>query len=323
MLIKIIFILALFIFFSSAEEIQITPDKDNTIYSESDTTSNGAGQFLFAGRTNNGNIRRALIHFDITGAIPAGSIIESVTLTMAVSKTRGGTVPVYLHNLTSNWGEGTSDNGLREGGGAPATKYDATWNQAFYDSLSWNNPGADFNPDIIDSAEVGGIASYTWTSNTDMAATVQDWLDNPQNNFGWLVQGDETDNQSSKRFDSREGMDKPTLTVTYTTITAIVPKNNGQADKFILSDNYPNPFNPATKMDITVPVRNNQNITLKIYNITGQLVKTIYSGLLSSGKHTLAWDGKNINDNKAASGLYFYSLKGSDFEIMKKMILLK
>ena len=62
---------------------------------------------------------------------------------------------------------------------------------------------------------------------------------------------------------------------------------------------------------------------MDVFNIKGQLVKTIYKGILQSGNYTFEWAGNNINGNRAASGIYFYKLYGHDFQIMKKMILLK
>ena len=321
MFIKILSILIILSFFGYAEEIQIIADKDNTIFSESGSESNGAGGDIYVGRTNGGNLRRALIHFDIAGFLPVGSTIESVTLTLSMTKTRAGTETISIHTLNANWGEGTSES---TGGGTAATPNDATWTQSFFDSLSWTTNGGDFISTADASTTVGGNGQYNWGFNAEMVADVQNWLDNPDNNFGWLIKGNEESDQTTKRFDSREGPTKPTLTVTYSsTTTAIVGSSVNQADKFSLSDNYPNPFNPITKIDINVPSANNQNIALEVFNITGQLVKKLHTGILPSGNYTFKWDGKNINGSKAASGVYFYSLYSQNFQIMKKMILLK
>ena len=125
--------LTLFItLFANAQTVVLEPDRDNTIFSENSAKSNGAGVRLFAGRTNNGNVRRALLHFDITGNVPAGATITSVTLTMNQSKTRNGIArTIDLHKVTTDWGESTSDAPNNEGVGITAITGDATWTSNF------------------------------------------------------------------------------------------------------------------------------------------------------------------------------------------------
>ena len=88
-----------------------------------------------------------------------------------------------------------------------------------------------------------------------------------------------------------------------------------------LHGNYPNPFNPETSISFSIPAE--QNVELTIYNLKGQQVKTLYSGLISKGVHSLVWEGKDNNGKQVGSGLYFYKLKTNDKEISKKMLLLK
>ena len=286
MLKKLLFAVMIFSTLTIAEEIQITAAKDNSIFSDDTLASNGAGEYLFVGRTNHSGLRRALIYFNVADAIPAGATIESVSLSLNMNKTKGGSFNLGIHTLNADWGEGSSDNGSREGGGAPATKNDATWTQSFFDSLSWANPGADFNATADATISVGATALYTWGSNAAMVSTVQNWLDNPASNFGWLVKGNESTDQSTKRFESRESTTKPTLTITYSSVTAIAVNKSKRADRFLLSENYPNPFNPSTKIDITVPSANRESFKLEIFNITGQLVRKLFSGTLPSGNYT-------------------------------------
>jgi len=123
--------------------VSLTPSADNTIYSEAEL-SNGAGQNLFAGRTNQGAERRALVKFDLTG-IPAGSMIDRVELSLTVNKTNFGDVAFALHPLTADWGEGASDAAQNEGRGQTAQPGDATWLQRFIgQDLPW--AAATFRP---------------------------------------------------------------------------------------------------------------------------------------------------------------------------------
>src|SRR5713226_5453841 len=210
-----------------AETIQLPPSKDNTLYEDDfGNTSNGQGQYFFAGRTNGGSIRRGLIAFDIACNIPPGATIESVTLTLHVSGAIGPEIEVDLHAARVDWGEGASKAIGQEGSGAPAEPGDATWLHTFYDTQFWTSTGGDFSPVITSSAAVTGIGFYTFDSMFDpgLVSDAQRWLDQPDTNFGWVVTvGDEYFPRSAKRFDSRENGTpelQPVLTVTYSTAGA-------------------------------------------------------------------------------------------------------
>jgi hypothetical protein len=208
----------------AAEDVVLIPARDNTLYEiaqgkpEGDTwRSNGAGDYFFAGMTNfTGEARRGLVAFDITGNLPAGAVVTSVTLTLQMSRAISGPLPVDLHRVTSDWGEGTSDADGNEGIGAPATDGDATWIHTFFPGSLWNSQGGDFSPAPSATQSVGGVGSYTWGSTPEMVADVQMWLDDPSTNFGWLVMGDEPTTGSAKRFNTRENADNPPqLAITY------------------------------------------------------------------------------------------------------------
>lgn len=204
---------------TSAAIISINPIKDNTLYEyvpADGDRSNALGDHLFAGTTAMGEIRRGVLAFDIAGSIPAGSTITGVSLSMNMSRTPFDTLrTVELHVLLADWGEGTSDAPGEEGDGAPATTNDATWRHRFYDAIFWTTQGGDFSGTVSASQSVGTIGEYTWNS-AQMVADVQLWLNNPANNFGWLVFGDESDIATAKRFDTRESTSPPVLTIEYT-----------------------------------------------------------------------------------------------------------
>jgi hypothetical protein len=87
--------------------------------------------------------------------------------------------------------------------------------------------------------------------------------------------------------------------------------------KYSLSQNYPNPFNPSTKINYSLPVE--ENVTLKIFNVLGQEVKTLISNeMVSAGRHTVTFNASSL-----PSGIYIYRLQAGDYSISKKMILLK
>jgi len=90
---------------------------------------------------------------------------------------------------------------------------------------------------------------------------------------------------------------------------------------FALSQNYPNPFNPNTQIAFALPV--GSKVTLKIYNIAGQLVKTLVNADLAAGHHTITWNGTNSSGSEVGTGIYFYRLETGKFTSVKKMVFVK
>jgi hypothetical protein len=198
-----------------AASISFNPAKDNTIYSEFPTRSNGAGMFFYAGRNANGNLRRALLAFDLS-SVPNGVRVTSVELILSMNRSISGPFDFSLHRLLEDWGEGASDAGDPGGTGASAQTGDATWTLAFFPGTAWSTAGGSFASTPSATTSVSGIASYSWSS-AQMVADVQGWLDTPGANFGWLLQGGESA-VSAKRFDSGESpvaSQRPQLVVTF------------------------------------------------------------------------------------------------------------
>lgn len=87
--------------------------------------------------------------------------------------------------------------------------------------------------------------------------------------------------------------------------------------------NYPNPFNPETNISFSIS-ESMQQVNLSIYNIKGQLVKSLVNEELAAGEHNIIWNGRDQSDKPAASGIYFYRLKtASQITETGKCILLK
>jgi hypothetical protein len=90
---------------------------------------------------------------------------------------------------------------------------------------------------------------------------------------------------------------------------------------FQLMQNYPNPFNPSTTIEYQVPAA--AQVSVKIFNIDGQLVKELLDELQTEGLHQVTWDGTNQSNEHVASGIYIFTLQSGDVMLSKKMILLK
>jgi len=88
-----------------------------------------------------------------------------------------------------------------------------------------------------------------------------------------------------------------------------------------LAQNYPNPFNPNTTISFVLPSR--QQARLSIFNLKGQLVRTLVDAKLEAGQNTFTWDGKDARGKTVASGVYSYRLSTETGHLIKKMILMK
>ncbi|MGY8716120.1 MAG: FlgD immunoglobulin-like domain containing protein, partial [Candidatus Poseidoniales archaeon] len=92
-------------------------------------------------------------------------------------------------------------------------------------------------------------------------------------------------------------------------------------DKFVVMDNYPNPFNPKTTIQYELPKE--QEVSIYIYDSIG---RTIYSTELNKtqpGRHQFSWNGLNQLGNKVSTGIYFFQLKAGENMRTQKMLLLK
>jgi len=97
--------------------------------------------------------------------------------------------------------------------------------------------------------------------------------------------------------------------------------NTSVPETFALYQNYPNPFNPST--EIKYQLAQEARVTLKIYNMNGQLVNTLIDENKPAGYYTAQWDGLSNSGFKVSSGLYLYEIKAGDFKETRKMILVK
>ncbi|MHC4947998.1 MAG: DNRLRE domain-containing protein [Planctomycetota bacterium] len=219
--------------------VQLGASRDATMYAESGSLGNGAGEHLFAGQNGLSNARRGLIAFDVAGAVPAGSTITSARLILHVSQTQAGDRVVRLHRATTAWGEGSSNAPGGEGGGTTATGGDATWTHAVLATTPWGTAGGDFAGVASATAVVGGIDYYFWGPTPQMATDAQGWLENPGGPDGWILLGDESQASTAKRFDSRTNPTaslRPILQLTYIPECPQDTDRNGEVDVTDLLD---------------------------------------------------------------------------------------
>jgi hypothetical protein len=231
---------------------------------------------------------------------------------------------------------------------------DAAHTHATMSSLSSNPPAAQYVfklPDNIDSAQsaVGKGLKYKWTkfnwggtandtvfsSRTGWQLEFQMSLDSlgfatktNGTGFSFQLQVDDNDLTSGFRLLTSNWWYSPGNSDWFQTsnwgnailgpdiVTGVNENRASLPTYYSLKQNYPNPFNPTTQIEYGVP--KNGLVTLKVYNVLGQEVATLFSGQLTAGTHYATFDG-----SKLASGVYFYRLDAGQTSITKKLMLLK
>ena len=103
--------------------------------------------------------------------------------------------------------------------------------------------------------------------------------------------------------------------------TALSNQDLTVPSSFFLHQNYPNPFNPITR--INYDMSNDGNALIKIIDLKGNQVRTLVNNYVQMGPQFVVWDARNNNGEKVPAGIYFYTLKVSDFLQTQKMVLLK
>jgi hypothetical protein len=151
---------------------------------------------------------------------------------------------------------------------------------------------------------VNGGASFTlnYTQPNNNEYNHTSFVTSPNDNAmtvvnGWAV----TDNGTISHYEEGIGI---------STINTEVPQ------KYSLEQNYPNPFNPVTIIRFEVPHK--EYVSLKVYNILGSLVETLYEGELTPGTYKADFDASAL-----PSGVYFYRLQSADFSYTRKMMVVK
>ena len=104
-------------------------------------------------------------------------------------------------------------------------------------------------------------------------------------------------------------------------VTAVASATATMPTAFALGANYPNPFNPATTIPLSVPA-DAEDVELAIYNVLGQPVRQVWAGPLAAGEHRLGWDGRDGQGQAVAAGVYLYRLQVGKQTRLRKMVKL-
>lgn len=102
---------------------------------------------------------------------------------------------------------------------------------------------------------------------------------------------------------------------------AVRPEPSDAAPRFALLPNFPNPFNPSTAIRFEVPAPG--RASLRIFDASGRLVRTLVDGTLPAGRYRTVWNGVDDRGTAVASGVYVYTISAGRRTLTRKMTLLK
>jgi hypothetical protein len=169
----------------------------------------------------------------------------------------------------------------------------------------------------IDTPELDGLIPAYWYISDHMEHLYDKWyrihlMFYSQIDYGSFIQG----------MGSNTGGN-----IMYTSIDIDFSGVNVDDEHFVtvpanmLRQNYPNPFNPSTTISYNLPAA--MNVSMEIYNVKGQLVRTLVDGFQPAGENIVVWNGTDNTNREVSSGVYFYKLSADNHTEMKKMLLVK
>ncbi len=159
--------------------------------------------------------------------------------------------------------------------------------------------------------------------NVDMNATRSEWLNVPAKLF--------TDGEIQISIEKVGGSAPASISQLWLRQANFDPNNPPAREmnsaklprEFELSQNFPNPFNPETTIEFSMPEGFSEAVELSIFNVMGQRVRTLVKGNLAAGRYAKVWNGSNDAGTRVASGVYFYRFTAGSFTQTRKLLLIK
>jgi hypothetical protein len=162
----------------------------------------------------------------------------------------------------------------------------------------------------VDATDVDSDLEYVWTIDDENQNVDTETFTHTFTSAGTFVVKVEISDEDN------------TLEQTWTVTSTITANENINIPEVTqLRQNSPNPFNPTTS--VRFDLNKQGKVRIDIYNVRGQLVKTLKNEIMKAGSHSVEWSGKSENGENAASGIYFIRMKTSDYHQMKKALMLK
>ncbi len=170
----------------------------------------------------------------------------------------------------------------------------------------------------------GSLSSIRIEYSTDAGAW-QEITASTENNsrFDWTVPQVNSSNVMVRISDAADGTPADTSDVSFSigTTTGVARAGNSVPDHFALSQNYPNPFNLGTFIEFSVP--KTAAVFLRVFNLKGELVRTLFDDTLTPGQYTALWTGRDEHGRVQATGVYVYQVRIGEWQASKKLLLVK
>jgi hypothetical protein len=222
----------------------------------------------------------------ITHTQPFTHTTNTGIITMKSKITDNGIIRLWTNQAPVLYYRKSTDNG-------------ATWTSYTTANYNYNNLDSFFFP--ISGSPVGTRVEYYFAAQ-DIALPIPNVATLPPGGSGINPPGSTT---------------APPTRFSYDVVLVGISGNSNEIPKeFKLYNNYPNPFNPSTKIKFDIP--QDVNAKLIVYDILGREVSRIFEGNLKAGSYSVNFDASNL-----PSGVYFYRLKTGSFTDTKKMLLIK
>jgi len=202
----------------------------------------------------------------------------------------------------------------------------ATAAKVKYDRWFTNNtgPSAGFDHWLVEASNNGG---GSWTVIEDTVVSDPSWVSVQTDLlalFGTL-------GQVQIRYTGQDGGNDSIVECGVDEFRILADFGGGQVDApalgeslpriLALSQNRPNPFRPSTNVTYALPTA--REVALKVYNVSGQVVRVLESGPRPAGTHSVTWDGRDESGRRVAAGTYFYRLDAGAERLTRKMTVLK
>lgn len=185
-------------------------------------------------------------------------------------------------------------------------------------ALAAINPGPPINIDVAIQDVGSGLASINVLHASNATVTIPSFT--PGTNDPVIVNAAKIDNSQGASV-ALEAFDMEGNRVTCDPVTTRLSANIPTG--FALKQNYPNPFNPTTTIHFDIAGKGAQHVSLRVFDLNGQEVKTLVNDMLEPGQYAVEWDGTNNHGETVAGGVYIYRMVVGDFVATRKMILLK
>jgi len=200
--------------------------------------------------------------------------------------------------------------------------------------VEWNDAYSQYTIDLLQNAHLEKMQMILYpNANTDGDIVFQyHTIDNPAVSSNYSTVGIENHMQNDGLTYSYADIYPVTANVLQANLavkfTTSPPDNFVGNDEYLntqipfqLTQNYPNPFNPETMISFSLSAKT--AISLDIYNLKGQKIRNLQSGVLDKGNHQIVWNGKDDNDSSVSSGVYIYKMTSAGYTKTRKMILMK